>query len=56
MQLTWLTGAPISAGLGSPVGRRATRPRLIRPAGDVARLAVEFAKGKEYEEIEILER
>jgi hypothetical protein len=40
MQLTWLTGAPISAGLGSPVGRRATRPRLIRPAAtDASRWA-----------------
>ncbi len=37
MQLTWLTGAPIHAGFGSPVRRRATRSRLIRHAADGSR-------------------
>ena len=37
MQLTWLTGAPIRAGLGSPASRRATRSRLIRHAADASR-------------------
>ena len=37
MQLTWLTGAPIRAGLGSPARRRATRPRLTRHAADASR-------------------
>jgi len=37
MQLTWLTGAPSQAGLGSPVRLRAVRPRLTRHAADASR-------------------
>ena len=37
MQLTWLTGAPIHGGLGSPVRLRAARPRFIRHAADASR-------------------
>ncbi len=37
MQLTWLTGAPIRAGLGSPASRRAGRPRFSRHAADAGR-------------------
>ena len=37
MQLTWLIGAPIHAGFGSPVSRRAMRPRLTRHAADAGR-------------------
>ena len=37
MQLTWLLGAPIRAGLGSPACLRATRPRLTRHAADASR-------------------
>ena len=37
MQLTWLTGAPIQAGLGSPACRRAGRSRLTRHAADAGR-------------------
>ncbi len=37
MQLTWLTGAPIRAGLGSPARRRAKRPRFTRHAADASR-------------------
>ena len=39
MQLTWLTGAPIHAGLGSPARRRAARPRFTRHAADAGRWA-----------------
>ena len=37
MQLTWLPGAPIHAGLGSLACRRAGRPRLTRHAADASR-------------------
>ena len=37
MQLTWLIGAPIHVGLGSPACRRAARPRLTRHAADAGR-------------------
>lgn len=39
MQLTWLTGAPIHAGLGSPARLRAARSRLTRHAADAGRWA-----------------
>jgi len=39
MQLTWLLGAPIRAGLGSPARRRAGRPRFTRHAADASRWA-----------------
>ena len=39
MQLTWLTGAPVRAGFGSPARLRARRPRLIRHAADAGRWA-----------------
>ena len=37
MQLTWLLGAPIRAGLGSPARLRAMRPRFSRHAADASR-------------------
>ena len=37
MQLTWLIGAPIHAGLGSPASRRAMRSRFTRHAADAGR-------------------
>jgi len=37
MQLTWLPGAPIHAGFGSPARHRATRPRFTRHAADASR-------------------
>ncbi len=37
MQLTWLIGAPIRAGLGSPASRRAVRSRFTRHAADASR-------------------
>ena len=37
MQLTWLTGAPIHVGLGSPTRLQAVRPRLSRHAADASR-------------------
>ena len=37
MQLTWLLGAPIRAGLGSRPRLRAGRPRLTRHAADASR-------------------
>ena len=36
-QLTWLTGCPKPAGLGSPASRRAVRPRLPRHAAVASR-------------------
>ncbi len=47
MQLTWLPGAPIRAGLGSPVRLRATRPRFIRHAADASRWAAPHDKQDE---------
>ncbi len=37
MQLTWLPGAPIHGGFGSPARLRSVRPRLIRHAADASR-------------------
>ena len=37
MQLTWLIGAPIHGGFGSPARRRAVWSRLIRHAADAGR-------------------
>jgi len=43
-QLTWLTGCPKPAGLGSPARRRAVRPRLPRHAAVTSRWAFEIPR------------